>query len=370
MKTPVTSRTARRAIAVIYCLLTGLTLAACNALSGGGSPWTPPAAISTPPQQATSLPNPQPTSLPSYQSTGLPTSPPTIAAPLPTVPAAPPTQPSPPVASPTPISPATAAPMPAPTSAPTARPVSPTPFPPPTAAPAIEIIVDDRDPGFSTIGAWFPGDGGVSFRDGCRWSPPGVGNIAYIRPELPLAGSYDLYAWGCGDPNHDQAYLTTVMVYPYRSGRYAPPQVSVNLKEDAGRWVPIGTYYFEPGGSLSIASPYFGNVAVDAFRFVYRTSERLVITPTPAPTRVPWTNHPPSPQEQLTSGDLSARLGLVQWLYPYTPAQSFEEMAFDDCQAFPRAGCGGRGPAGGCAWNIGGGSRSRCSIACPTTCGT
>jgi hypothetical protein len=182
--------------------------------------------------------------------------------------------------------------------------------------------------------------GGARWPGGCHWTPPGL-NIAYVKPDLPAAGSYDVFAWGCGDPNHDQAYLTTVMVYPFRSGRYAPPTVRVNLKEDTGRWVPIGTYYMEPGGSLSIQTPYYGNTMVDAFRFVYRTAEQITLTPEPAPTAIPWTNHPPSPVEQLTSGDLAARLGLVQRLYPYTPISALEEATLDDCAAFPREDCGG-----------------------------
>ena len=65
------------------------------------------------------------------------------------------------------------------------------------------------------------------------------------------------------------------------------------------------------------------------------------MTPTPIPTPWPWTNHPPSPLDQLTSGDLSARLGLVQRFYPHTPIILLEEGALDDCQAFPWEGCGG-----------------------------
>lgn len=296
---------------------------------------------------------------------------PEIAPTLPAAPEAPPTQPPPPMATPTsfetgvvvptqvppppPPPPAdiaatddlrftpwtpTALPLPPPTAAPTTPPPRATPLPPlPEGAP--EVIVDDRDPGFSTLGAWYEGDGGSSYASGCHWSPPGM-NIAYVKPDLPAVGSYDVFAWGCGDPNHDQAWQTEIMVYPYRSGRYAPPTAYVNLKEDPGRWVPVGTYYMTPGGSLSIKTPYYGNIAVDAFRFVFRSPESITLTPEPIRTTALPADQPPSPQEQLVSGDLSARLGLVQRGYQYTPAFAWEEVTLDDCAAFPREECGGQ----------------------------
>lgn len=65
------------------------------------------------------------------------------------------------------------------------------------------------------------------------------------------------------------------------------------------------------------------------------------MTPTPGPTRQVWTNHPPSPLEQLTSGDVTARLGLVQRFYQYSPMVWSREIDYDDCAGFPRDGCGG-----------------------------
>ncbi|MFB0537655.1 MAG: hypothetical protein ACETWR_22030 [Anaerolineae bacterium] len=206
--------------------------------------------------------------------------------------------------------------------------------------PDIKIIVDNRDPAFSTTGWWFTGDGGQSYNGDCAWAPRGIQNIAYVRPELPVAGAYEILAWWCGDPNHDQTQRALIQIYP-TVGRVATYPVYVNLQENAGRWNSLGTYYLEQNGSLSIDGNLDGNVVADAFRFVYRSAERVVVTPTPMPTPVVWTNHPPSPLEQLTSGDLSARLGLVQRFYPYTPITSMETTTFDDCQAFPRDDCSG-----------------------------
>jgi hypothetical protein len=153
-------------------------------------------------------------------------------------------------------------------------------------------------------------------------------------------GTYEVLAWWCGDPDHNQSNRVLIQVYPSQ-GAELPYQVHVNLQEGAGRWNSLGTYRLGPESSLSIQGNLEGNVVADAYRFVYRSAEAPVITPTPLPTRDPTTHHPPSPLAQLTSGDLSARLGLVQRFYPYTPIISQEEMTFDDCQAFPRDGCGG-----------------------------
>jgi len=204
----------------------------------------------------------------------------------------------------------------------------------------VDIIVDNRDPAFSTTGSWFTGDGGHSYNGDCAWAPRGIQNIAYVRPELPVAGAYEVFAWWCGDPNHDQSQRARIEIYP-TAGFVAPRQIYVNLQANAGRWNSLGTYRLEQDSFLSVAGNLDGNVVADAFRFVYRSPEHLQITPTPLPTPVVWTGHPPSPLEQVTSGDLSARLGLVQRFYPYTPITLAEPATFDDCQAFPRAGCGG-----------------------------
>ncbi len=249
--------------------------------------------------------------------------------------------PPPPTRSPVPPSPtATATPHPE-TVSPASAPPSPTAAgPTATPLPDIALVVDNRDPTFATEGTWFVGDGGQSFNGDCAWAPRGVQNIAHVRPDFPVAGAYEVSAWWCGDPNHDHSRRVLVEIYP-AAGQAESHPVHVNLQENAGRWNSLGTYWLEPGGSLSLHGNLTGNVVADAFRFAYRSPDALHITPTPLPTPVVWTGHPPSPLEQVTSGDLSARLGLVQRFYPYTPINSAEPATFDDCQAFPRDGCGG-----------------------------
>ena len=236
----------------------------------------------------------------------------------------------------------TSSPQPATPASPTIRP-SPTAPPRPASTatvPNIDITVDNRDGGFSTTGHWFTGDGGQSFHGDCAWAPRGIGNIAYVKPGLPLRGSYEIFAWWCSDPNGDQAERAQIQVYP-TVGRVATFPVYVNLQENAGKWNSLGVYVLETNGSLSIDSGLHGNVVADAFRFVYRSPERIYVTPTPLPTPILWSNHPPSPLEQLTAGDLSARLGLTRRFYTASPLIASEATTFDDCQAFARDGCGG-----------------------------
>ncbi len=231
------ARTLRLAI---LALLSAALLSACSASNGGAS--TPAAPAGT-----AAAPAPSPSTTPSSAAAS-PTSTPiratatAIAAVEATSTATPTLENSPSVA-------------------PTAKPqvdATPSAAPAPSETAAIEVIVDVRNPRFSYTGAWFPGDGGASYDGGCRWAPPGIGNIAYVDPSLPLAGSYDLYAWGCGDPNHDQAWQTEVMVYSYGLGFvYAVPSADVALKEDAGRWVPVGTFYMQPKLRLPLAGAGF-----------------------------------------------------------------------------------------------------------------
>ena len=244
-----------------------------------------------------------------------------------------------------PALPASPAPTPSATTLPpsptaTSSVVPPTPTsPPPTRAleQHVEVIVDNADPALTTQGAWFVGDGGQNYANDCLWTPRGANSVAIIRPSLPRSGSYEIYAWWPGDPNHDQAWRTRVRVEPgaVSSRTYT---VYVNTKEEPGRWHSLGTYPLQRDAALTVHSTLLGNTVVDALRFVLRSEQAVVLTPTPLPTPFPWTNHPPSPLEQVTSGDLSARLGLVQRFYPHTPIVAHESAIYD-CMSLPREDC-------------------------------
>jgi hypothetical protein len=37
-----------------------------------------------------------------------------------------------------------------------------------------EVVIDNGDPGFSTEGHWYAGDGGHSYSGDCVWAPRGI----------------------------------------------------------------------------------------------------------------------------------------------------------------------------------------------------
>jgi hypothetical protein len=218
--------------------------------------------------------------------------------------------------------------------------VSPTPAPGTPAPPPGEIIVDNRAPAFWPHGAWFFLTGGQPYGPDCLKAPRGLYNVAQVRPILPAAGPYEIFAWFCGDPNHELANRSVIEVH--RDGSVAASQaVTVNYQEGRG-WQSLGTYQLQPGAYLDVRSGLNGNVTADAYRFVPRgEASQSEILPTPMPTPVIDSHNPPSPLAQLTSGDLVARLGRVDPFYTSVPVSSTEQTTFDDCQAFPRDGCGG-----------------------------
>ena len=168
---------------------------------------------------------------------------------------------------------------------------------------------------------------------------PGQGASARILPDLAQAGSYQVQAWWCGNPNVDQTARGTIIAH--RSAKDPAPQViGVNYQQGAGEWQSLGTYNLAPGAFLEVKSAVDGNVVADAFRFVRVGDSGVEAVPTPLPSGPIVSNHPPSPLQQVTAGDLAARLGLNDPFYssvPITPTQT----TFNDCSVFPREGCAG-----------------------------
>lgn len=207
-----------------------------------------------------------------------------------------------------------------------------------------ELIIDNQAPEFQTVGLWFVGDGGRSYQGDCAWAPRGSNNNAYWVPHLPAGGTYEVFAWWCGDPNHDQA---TEAFFFVRSAD-GDQRIMVNFQEEAGQWNSLGRYFFKAGqdGFVNINGGFGGNVIADAVKFVYVSPERLpAVVPTPIPTPVRWTNHPPAPYEQIAAGDFATRLAVTgNQFYRFTPVVNLNEAVFDDCRDFPRDGCGGTVP--------------------------
>lgn len=202
-----------------------------------------------------------------------------------------------------------------------------------------EIVVDNAGAAFWPGLGWYYLETPEAFGPDCLVAVPGLRATAEVRPDLPQAGLYEVSAWWCGDPFHNQA--TRGLIELYRSTSDPAPQVvQVNYQAGAGQWQNLGVYALELGAFLTVRSVLGGHAVADAYRFVPAGTAAAEVTPTPMLSPVIVTNHPPSPVEQLTSGDLAARLALVDPFYDSLPTTA-TEATWDDCAAFPRQGCGG-----------------------------
>jgi hypothetical protein len=210
--------------------------------------------------------------------------------------------------------------------------------PAPTVA-AGEIVVDN--PAFTLSGDWYYFDGGQNYGADCLVALPGLESAAKARPELPGAGLYEVYGWWCGNPDTDQTRKGALRLHR-AAGDPAPQELIVDYTANPGQWVSLGAFNLQSGAFVEALSAVDGSVPADAFRFAPRGPTATEVPATPAATPGPrLSNHPPSPLEQVTAGDLTARLALNDPFYSsmtVTPTQ----MEFDDCEVFPRAECGGQ----------------------------
>jgi hypothetical protein len=217
------------------------------------------------------------------------------------------------------------------------RPASAAAPPAPTVA-AGEIVVDNA--AFTLQGDWYYFDGGQNYGPDCFVALPGVEAIAKARPDLPGAGLYEVFGWWCGNPNTDQTRKGALRVHRAAKDT-APLDLVVDYTANPGQWVSLGAYNLQSGAFVEALSAPDGSVPADAFRFVPRGPTATEAPATPAATPGPRvSNHPPSPLEQVTAGDLAARLALNDPFYSSMKVTS-TETNFDDCATFPRAECGG-----------------------------
>ncbi len=213
-----------------------------------------------------------------------------------------------------------------------------TPPAPAPAAAAGEVIVDTAH--LALTGDWYFFDGRASYNGDCLVALPGVDARAAARPALPAAGLYEVFGWWCGNPNTDQTRTGVVRVHRSLADP-APQELVVDYTTGAGAWVSLGAFNLQNGAFVEVLSAVDGRAPADAFRFVPRGPAATEVPATPAATPGPRvSNHPPSPLQQVTQGDLAARLALND---PFYTAMTLTPTAlsFDDCADFPREGCAG-----------------------------
>lgn len=174
------------------------------------------------------------------------------------------------------------------------------------------ISVDDNDPEFETSQTyWHDGCGleGHSLWTHSTTDPGLSANWAIWRPDLPLRGWYEVFAYvpSCAEaglPEYTEG--ARYRVY-YRGGGTT---VVVNQKEERGRWVSLGTYDFYPGTTGYV---YLGDMADDHWRALwYDTVKWVLRAESLEPPSPPLLGSPP----QL--GWSSSRQVTLSWTIPPT----------------------------------------------------
>jgi hypothetical protein len=161
---------------------------------------------------------------------------------------------------------------PAPTPAPTNTPGTPTATSSPTDTPTVEeIIIDNQDPEFSTVGFWNTNSNssypfyGADF----RYSSSRDGsNQATFRPEILSAGEYEVSFWFLSSSRMSVDVPYTIN----HSSGSTTIRVDQNGSVGGGYWYTLGTFTFDAGtaGSIVISNDASDLVPADAVRLVPR----------------------------------------------------------------------------------------------------
>ncbi len=173
-------------------------------------------------------------------------------------------------------------------------------------------VVDELDPEFARSEAyWHDGCG----REGHSWwthtttDPALSANWGIWRPDLPLGGRYEVFAYipSCSEEGLPEYTESAHYKVYYRGGGST---IVVNQKEEQGRWVSLGTYEFYAGTSGYL---YLDDIADDHWRSLWYDAVRWVL-------REPSAEPPPSPLLQSpTEGVwLESRRITFSWTIPAT----------------------------------------------------
>lgn len=128
-----------------------------------------------------------------------------------------------------------------------------------------DIVVDNASPGFSASERWLTGQGNSTYGADSRYQLSDGHETAVFRPDIPVAGNYDVYAWWSAAPENAPDAPFTI------AGDAAPVTVRQNQRVNGGMWVHLTRAHFAAGksGTVSVtARASAGLVYADAVRFV------------------------------------------------------------------------------------------------------
>ena len=125
-----------------------------------------------------------------------------------------------------------------------------------------DFIIDNYDSGTSSTGDWAESGGTSPYGTESLWSRDGA-TFTWQFSSQP-AGTYEVFMWWSGWSSRATSVPVTIV---HRDGSQT---VSVNQRQNAGKWNSLGQYYFNGTGRVTIKAVNGSTVSTcaDAVRFV------------------------------------------------------------------------------------------------------
>lgn len=132
----------------------------------------------------------------------------------------------------------------------------------PSSSGSDDIIVDNGQSGYQEIGTWAASSLSGYSSSSTRWSAT-VNSTARWTPNLPQAGTYNVYVWY---PYNTSSATNAKYTVTYSGGS---ADVYKNQTQNAGQWNLLGTYNFTAGttGNVLLSVTNATNHRADAVRF-------------------------------------------------------------------------------------------------------
>lgn len=130
-----------------------------------------------------------------------------------------------------------------------------------TGAVPVEVIVDNLDPGASSVGTWNPSSALGFYGTNSVFSST-LGSTFTFAATLVPGSTYNIYAWWTAASNR-----YTAVPYQIRDGATLLGAPTVNQRLNGGQWNLLGTYTFTGAATVTVVEA--GGITIaDAVRFV------------------------------------------------------------------------------------------------------
>lgn len=135
----------------------------------------------------------------------------------------------------------------------------------------VEIIIDNNDSGFSTVGSWGTSNGSGFYGTNSLWAGTGSGASATWDGNLSNA-SYEVFAWWVASSNRSPDAVYQINHLGGTSN------IPANQTINGGQWNSLGTYSFDANGDVTLTDSGTGAVvSADAIRFVEAGPAEIIV---------------------------------------------------------------------------------------------